>query len=228
MAIDPAAAAALKVLDRAEDGIWLSLEAACRAYAIGLRAKPIVDRHFTPGNAERYGFAPLSRPYFLAKQRGIVSHRGASHFLSPAEHARVGSLKGAKRKAMLDTILHGRQGGKMDPNAGFRSSTGTMTGIGAGKNLPTLVLTGKLRQAVAAKNATIVVNRSNGVATITFHGLPEYALYLHEGTPRMPARSPVEPSADDIAMMRKAAAQFYNDFIGKARANPIRQPTNAR
>lgn len=228
MAIDRGAAAVLKSLDRAEEGVWLAMDAACRAYATGNRAKPLVDRHFTPGNDQRYGFEPLTRPYFLRKQAGLVQHRGATHFLTPAEHGRVGALKGKARSAMLDQILHGRQGGKQSASAGFKSSTGTMVGFGSGKNLPTLVLSGRTRQAVSAKNATIAINRSAGVATITFHNLPQHALYLHEGTGRMPARSPVEPCADDLVQMQAAGQQFYNDWIGKARPNPIRMATIPR
>jgi hypothetical protein len=257
MAIDAGAAAVLRQLDEAEEGIWQSLEAAGRAYATGLRAKPLVDRHFTPGNDERYGFAPLSRAYFAAKQAGLVSHRGASHFLTHGERAGVERLKAkhaaalkafrarrgdsseraaevadfrkaqgaanrAEMTAHLDRVLAGRQGSKLDAKAKFHA-TGPRggVGIGVGKNLPTLVLTGALRQAVSGKNATLVVNRATGVLTITFHGLPEYALYLHEGTAKMPARSPVEPCADDIAQMREVARQFYADVVGKARGNPL-------
>ncbi len=213
--------AALKRLDRAQEAIWLSLDAACQAYAKGLRAKPLVDRHFTAGNSQRYGFAPLSRDYFLAKQRGIVSLKGGKHFLPPKLKAAIDALPKGKRKHAIAFALGTKSGSKLDKAVPFQSSTGTMRGIGSGSNLPTLVLTGDLRRAIGAKNATIRINRTSGVCTITFRDLPTYAQYLHEGTPKMPARSPVEPSHGDIAQMRAIAQQFFDDATGKARANPM-------
>lgn len=259
--MDAGALAVVKSLERAEEAVWQALEHACMAYAGGsLRAKPLVDRHFTAGNEARYGFEPLSRDYFLAKQRGIVSHRGASHHLSASERRHVRKLKAkharslksfkspkgasperqaddaafrraqgdenrAELKGFLDKLLFDRQGSKLDDKAGFKSSTGTMTGFGSGRNLPMLVLTGRLRQAVSGKRATIRIDRGSGVATITFGDLPEYALYLHDGTARMPARSPVEPCAADLEQMRALAQQFMDDASGKLRQNPVRGGT---
>ncbi len=102
------------------------------AYANGFAGKPIVDQHFTPGNANRYGFAPLSKDY-------------------------------VKRK----------------PNPGG----------------PMLVNTGALRQSVNSKQHTVRMVGNNAV--ITFRNLMDYATYLHEGTPKMPPRSPVAPNALD-------------------------------
>jgi hypothetical protein len=147
-------------------------------YANGARrATPIVDRHFTAGNQQRYGWAPLSRAYFLRKQQG---------------------LKGKVRKGVFFPGK-GKKGSKLDKGAEFQSSTGALTGIGSGTNKPMLVNSGLTRQAVSGGSHTISL--SGDVALVTFRGLPDYAEYLHTGTGKMPKRSPVEPGPDDITQV---------------------------
>ena len=65
-----------------------------------------------------------------------------------------------------------------------------------GGNLPILVRTGKLRAMVASMKH--VITQSGDIATITFTDLPDYAEYLHTGTDKMPARSPVNPGPKDL------------------------------
>lgn len=187
----PAELAVLRKLQEAKTLAFEALEAGLRAYATGNRGKPLVDRHFTAGNQQRYGWAPLSRDYFLAKQ------------------GEIGSLK--KRNF---------RGSRLDEQAEFQSSTGELVGIGVGKNLPMLVRTGLLRKAVTAKNATIEIDRTTGRATITFHDLPQYAAYHHEGTGKMPKRSPVEPNAEDMAMVQQTIQNYVNERLGAGRQNP--------
>lgn len=87
------------------------------------------------------------------------------------------------------------RGSKLDKNAGFMSRTGEMVGFGVAKNLPMLVNSGELRKTVNSKGHS--VRLQGGDAIITFRNLKDYATFLHEGTPKMPKRSPVEPNEQD-------------------------------
>lgn len=162
-----------------------ALVAGAEAYANGAevggkpRARPIVDRHFTAGNQQRYGWPPLSRDYFMEKQHGLIGHQSGGVF-NP----------GGKKK-----------GSRLDKHAEFTSSTG----IGSGTNKPMLVNSGDLRHAVTRTRHAVVMR--GDIVTIKFSGLPEYAKYLNEGTGKMPARSPVHPNemdrAEVFAVMRR-------------------------
>ncbi len=181
------------------EGIAAALAAApvvgAQEYANGgFRATPIVDRHFTPGNQGRYGWEPLSRDYFLAK----------------------GRQKGALRKGMKAL---GRKKSKLDENAGFQSSTGEMVGIGSGSNLPMLVRTGAMRSAVTSR--THRIERNGDTAVIVFANLPDYGKFLHEGTSKMPRRSPVEPGAEDLAAIEDAMRRHIDKAIGTGGSVPV-------
>lgn len=172
-----------------------------QAYANGARSsKPIVDRHFTAGNQQRYGWAPLSRNHFLKKKA---------------------DLKG-KTKGGVFFPGKGKKGSKLDHAAEFQSSTGEMSGIGSATNKPMLVDTGLTRQAVTAGNHTITVN--GDVATITFRGLPDYDVYLHTGTKKMPKRSPVEPGAADIAEVQDEMEKALSAAVARL-GNPAQSLT---
>ena len=160
------------------------------------RATAIVNRHFTLGNQQRYGWAPLSRDYFLAKQGSLGKSKG---FFNPG---------GGKQKI------------KLDPKAEFQSSTGELVGIGSGKNKPMLVNSGTLKAAMAAGKHSLR-QTSDGSVIVVFRGLPEYAIYLHEGTskPKMPRRSPVTPSEEDRAEVQAAAARFMDASLGTGKTS---------
>lgn len=165
-------------------------------YANGrLRAKPIVSRHFTAGNQQRYGWAPLSRDYYRAKARGIVKRGG---------------------RAVLGD---GMPGVKLDTNAEFQSSTGELVGIGSGTNLPMLVRKGKLRQAVLSRTHRILA--AGDVAVAVFGNLPVYALAHHRGSGRLPKRSPVEPNAEDRGEVVKVMQRQLDVAIGTGGDLPI-------
>lgn len=166
-------------------------KAGAEAYANGIAGqKPIVDQHFTAGNQSRYGWAALSRAYFLSKQAG---------------------LKGKTKNGVFQPG-GGKTGSRLDKNAGFQSSTGTMMGIGSGTNKPMLVNSGDLRAAVSSGGHAVTSNGDS--VTIRFTGLPDYALYLNEGTDRMPQRSPVEPNELDRIEIVNAMRRHVDASMG--------------
>lgn len=198
--MDQPTLAALAQIDGIKEAMWQSVVYAAKEYANGNdRGKGIVDRHFTAGNQSRYGWPPLNRDYFLAKQRGIVG----------------------KVKRGVVQLGGGKTGSKIDKAAQFQSSTGTMTGIGSGANLPMLVRSGDLREAVNSKSHLIKEQRARGIVTVLFINLPGYATHLHEGTARMPKRSPVEPSPDDEFQVFEAARRKFSLLVGRGGNVPV-------
>lgn len=175
---------------------------AAEIYANGTvgRAKPLVDNHFTHGGQAQYGFAPLSPKYAQQKNDQTVRVRGGG-FIMGGSAGRALSEKSQK--------------------AIFSASGASATKLSGG-SLPILVRTGKLRSMVASMRHA--VTQSGDVATVTFSGLPEYAQYLQDGTPNMPARSPVNPGPRDLqeidAELKKrlsvilGQAQRYGSFTG--------------
>jgi len=91
-----------------------------------------------------------------------------------------------------------------------------------GKQLPMLVLTGALRDAVTGGRAT-VRRVSADKMVITWTGLPDYATYLHEGTPRMPRRSPVALSDYDKAAIIEAANRHLSLAVAAGGQVPLGQ-----
>lgn len=86
-----------------------------------------------------------------------------------------------------------------------------------GANLPMLVLTGTLRQAVVQPTLHRIT-QSGDTATIIFSGLPDYAAYLHDGTPKMPRRSPVKPGPNDRKQMIEHVQRLIKAATGKGAA----------
>jgi hypothetical protein len=86
--------------------------------------------------------------------------------------------------------------------------------IPAGKGLPMLVATGALRDAVSSKRA-IVTPTGDDRAIVRFTNLPEYAEHLQSGTAKMPARSPVDPNAKDMEMVREVMLRHLRMRIGQ-------------
>ncbi len=169
---------------------------AAEAYANGkFGDRPIVEPHFTPGNDQRQGWPPLSRAYALAKARGLSKNR-----------------KGTASE--LQKLQTGRKV-KVDRNASFSSSTGTMSGIGTMANLPMLVKTGLLRERTTSRTLH-QISQQGDVAMVTFNGLPDYAQYLHTGTDKMPKRSPFEPSFQDVLLLEDAMRKYLNGVTGGA------------
>lgn len=87
-----------------------------------------------------------------------------------------------------------------------------------GAGLPTLVLTGALRDAVSSGRAVVSIVSMTQVR-ILWRGLPEYARYHEDGTPRMPARSPIQPSAADRAAIIATARRWLSAQIGVGNAS---------
>ena len=194
--MDKATARAIKRLQRIAAVLDALPTVGAEEYANGrLRAKPIVSRHFTAGNQQRYGWAPLSRDYYRQKQKGIVKRGG---------------------RAVLEG---GMPGVKLDTNAEFQSSTGELVGIGSGTNLPMLVRSGKMRQAVLSRTHRIL--RSGDVGIAVFSNLPVYAVAHHRGTGRLSKRSPVEPNAEDRGEVLKVMQRQLDVAIGTGGDVPV-------
>ena len=90
--------------------------------------------------------------------------------------------------------------------------TGKVVPKGAG--LPMLVRTGALRDAISGGRAK--VSRTAGGFLISWPNIPHYAIYHHQGTDRMPKRSPIEPNAEDNAAVISAANRYLRSFLGLA------------
>lgn len=179
------------------------LRAGAEAYANGNgRARPIVASHFTTGNQQRYGWPPLSRDYFLAKQRGIRTPAGkvpATAKLANGQRVKTGTSE-------------------------FQSRTGELVGIGSGANLPMLVKTGKTRQAIAYTPHPIDGNADGSIVTIHFGvGAPEWARYLETGTSRMPRRSPVDLNDQDRREVLDTMKRHMSAAMGSAGAVSVSQ-----
>lgn len=226
-------------------------------YANGKGGRPIVDQHFTAGNQQRYGWPPLSRPYFLWKQ-GLLSsstpamtkkaRRAIRAVVVNRKGLRSALMRHAKRLHKAGDLQAGQKlareinafdaqtkqavaeitkkvtatrkprvvpakNVKLDKNAGFRSKlSGGLVGEGTGKNLPMLVLTGEMRKTVNSKQHSIRVTGGN--ASILFKNLVEYAKYHHEGSGRLPQRSPVLPNAQDRAQVLEHMKAYIRRAVG--------------
>lgn len=178
------------------DAMRTALRAGAEAYANGNgRARPIVAAHFTAGNQQRYGWAPLTRAYFLAKQRGIRDRRG--------------------RVPAVAKLGNGRSGVKTDPKAEFQSSTGEMVGIGSGANLPMLVRSGDMREAITTIPHPIEASKDGSEVVIHFGpGAPAYAKLHATGAGRLPKRSPVEPNELDLAEVFGVISRHMSASMG--------------
>jgi hypothetical protein len=186
--MDAPTLAVLKRIGAARKAIQNLPTTAAMAY-VGLiqgQGDPIVDDRFKGAGNKR--FPPLT--YAYAREKSGQS-------LSLQRQARKERRKGSK---LIDV--------------GFTSSTGTLRGFGSSKNLPILVRTGKMRQAVLAKQGHSIT-QSGSIATITFRGLPDYALYHHTGSGKLPVRSPVEPNLADIERVKAAVSRRLTAVLGK-------------
>lgn len=108
-----------------------------------------------------------------------------------------------------------KEGATPDLKAGMKAAK---RAVPKGKGLPFLVATGALRDAITAGRAAIT--RAADRIRITWTGLPDYAPYLHNGTPRMPARSPINPNAADRERILAAARRFLSAATGIGGAVP--------
>lgn len=210
--MDQGTRAALSTFVAMADALHRMPSILAKAYADGQNStEPIVDQHFTPGNASRQGWPPLSRAYALAKARGLTKNR----------RGEVSDLQkvGARNKKV-----------RIDRNAEFHSKTGTVSGIGTMSNLPMLVRTGLLRTQVVSKSLHKIAQRGD-TAFLTFDGLPDYAGYLQTGTGRMPQRSPVNPSFEDVLLIEDVMRRTLDGITKggtKGLAVTVAMPANAR
>lgn len=195
--MDDGASIKVRQMQQVARALRTSVQAGAQAYANGTAGeKPIVDRHFTAGNQARYGWAALTREYFLRKQRGLVG----------------------KTKGGVFYPGGGKTGSKLDKQAGFREVLGETVGLGSGTNAPMLVLTGALRAAVVGPKHAITVGGNGDTAVAKFAGLPEYATYLHENNPQ---RSPVAPNELDRVEVIAAMRRHIDAALGTGGAVPV-------
>lgn len=80
--------------------------------------------------------------------------------------------------------------------------------------MPILVLSGRLRESVAARRHSIVVSGDTG--TITFANLPDYAAYHQTGAGDLPQRSPVNPNRADLVRVKEAGLRFIKAAMASA------------
>lgn len=189
--MDDQGAAKAAQMQRVAAAMRTAVKAGANAYVNGVAGqKPIVDQHFTAGNQVRYGWAALSHDYFLRKQASLAGKLEAGVFHPGG----------------------GKTGSRLDKQAGFRSGTGELVGMGTGTNKPMLVNGGSLRAAVSGGGHAVTA--SGDTVTIRFTGLPDYAVYLNDGTEKMPRRSPVEPNELDRVEIVNAMRRHVDAALG--------------
>lgn len=193
--MDAPASAAIRRLQALAAAIESLPKIGAQAYADGGgRARPIVDRHFTAGNAGRYGWAPLSREYARAKARGA----------------------GIRAKPQKFTKLKSGRKVAVDTHVPFQSSTGTLRGEGTMANLPMLVRSGDLRESITSPTLHRIA-MSGDAAVITWFGQPKYAVIHHTGAGKMPRRSPVMPNAEDAKAIADAMEKWLRAQTGRGK-----------
>lgn len=213
--------AALRKLELAKVAMANALLGAAQEYANGgNRAEPIVRRHFTSGNQQRYGWPDLSPDYAEWKAGGTAKTTGGVAFLNAKQTgvlaafmAGLSGVKGAAKKAARAAKVSELRGGRAasKPDKGQKGPAG-------GAGLPMLVLTGRLRDAVSGGRAAVVAV-SISIVRITWTGLPEYAVYQHHGD-GVPKRSPIQPNADDRLQIIMAARRILSTSIGTGTSGP--------
>jgi hypothetical protein len=239
-------------LRRVAAAIRGALAAAVEEYANGKRrAVPIVDRHFTAGNQQRYGWEPLSKDYFEQKAKGVVAAGQSGLVLDHVDSRRLKDIdrriafrkkvfkssvknnrvaqaevasEGIKedviaRKSLISKATKGRKFSKIDKSAQFNRLRGGLL-VSSGANLPMLVRTGALRAAVNSGTHRIVASPDGNQVTVYFHNLPEYAVYLHDGTGKMPKRSPVQPNAEDYEQVYATARRNIDAVLKTVTTGP--------
>ena len=82
----------------------------------------------------------------------------------------------------------------------------------SGENLPMLVRTGRMRDAVTTLQH--VIRQEGDTAFITFANLPDYANYHQTGTSKMPRRSPVDPNELDAIEIHAAIQRHLDARLG--------------
>ena len=199
----------LRKTEGAQAALLNAVLAAAEEYANGgNRAEPIVRRHFTAGNADRYQWPPLSPKYAKWKEGGTTQTVGGVGFLNAQQRGQLAAfmagltgVTGAARKAARAREVSRLRGGR---------PASRPTG---GQALPMLVLSGRLRDAVAGGRATVRAVSASRIV-IRWSGLPDYARFHEEGTPKMARRSPVEPNDEDRRAIVMAARRYLSASIG--------------
>jgi hypothetical protein len=111
---------------------------------------------------------------------------------------------------------------KIGRNKIFFPGVGGTGSVMIGGQKPILVDSGALRAAVLSRRHAI--RQAGETAVITFGGLPDYAVYQHTGTGRMPKRSPVEPDQNDRKMLVAILQKRLNAITRAAgQATGVRQ-----
>jgi hypothetical protein len=103
---------------------------------------------------------------------------------------------GNARFPPLDPDYAAWKRGRRDAMEHLQRFTGRVVSRRIGGNQPILIRTGFLRERINSKSGHRITTTGD-TASVIFAALPEYARWLHEETPKMPRRSPVEPNGAD-------------------------------
>jgi hypothetical protein len=185
-------------LERLAKGIIEAVRVSAEEYANGREmGTPIVDRHFTAGNSQRYNWQPLSAGYFKWKQGTITRENTKRGVFYPGA---------------------GKKGSKLDKAALFATGRGGR-GVKSGVNKPMMVLYGDLRASVNAKNHKIKVSPDGNFVFIIFTNLPDYAIKHHKGI-GVPKRSPFELNEEDEKLVKTIAKRHIDKLIRTGTKKP--------
>jgi hypothetical protein len=152
------------------------------------------------------------------QSKGIIDDR-----FKGAGNARFIRLAPSTVKQKEGSIAAARKAGKV--------RAGTFFGVGTGSKLlrgnkPVLVNSGRLRAAINAPTHTVI--GSPGLAVLVIRGLPDYAVYLQEGTEKMVKRSPIDINEEDRKRIEAAMQKALRLAVGAASRNvPIPQDVAA-
>lgn len=122
---------------------------------------------------------------------------------------------------------YARQKNRMAPSLrkGIKATGRVVPKGKATAGLPILVRTGKLRARVGTGGTHRIVVSPDGMsAVITFSNLPGYAVYHHQGSGKLPVRSPVVPNEADRQKFIAVMQRVLRMRLGELRLQ-VAQPT---
>lgn len=154
-------------------------------------ADPIVDRHFVPGNAEAYGWPPLSPKYLALKQ---------------------GNLK------ETNELLHakGLRGSRADKSQGtFTLASGKLAGTTA-----EMIYTGELRNTIRTEGRIIEAGPGS-VRIVWDGVPDWAHWHIDGGSKpgRPPKRDFLQPNSRDLDDLARGAQKFADQSIGQGRTS---------
>ena len=133
--------------------------------------------------------------------------------LRKAVRASVNAKHAPHIQAAIKWHTQGRVGAKLDQHQTHLPQFDRALGLVIrGENLPMLVRTGRMRDAVTTLQHAIRQERDT--AFITFANLPDYANYHQTGTSKMPRRSPIDPNELDAVEIHAAIQRHLDARLG--------------